>query len=525
MNNMKFTLSLILLFLSTFSFGQSYDVEWGEMTSKQGRLIYLLPNTENQFYALRWVGGRIVGSYQVTKHENLKPTKKGKIKLVAEKSIANFESAMVVNGKFVVFLSDRQEGTNNFFMQEYDDELKLKGESLRLASYELDKSRGKGWFNVKQSANKKFFGVVWQIPGKKGERDIYGFKVFNNQLEVVNEGEYPLPFNPKLSTIHAQHISNSGDYFMAVTEYSEGQNARFFKNHLNYKALHIFHINDDGLEDYTLDLGGKRVEAMSMFSDDKNIFTITGLYGQPKVAGVEGVFYQRINLTTMEKLDEGFKEFDPSFITEDWSERAKKRAEKQRQRGKGEPQLYNYKMRDITILKDGSIVGTMEQFYVQVRSNTDTRTGTVSQSYYYYYNDIIAYKISPEGEFDWVTKIRKYQVSTNDEGPYSSYSSFIDKGKVYFVFNDHINNYDSDGKFIDADRLYTANYSRKRNVVALAEIDLETGESQQSTFFDRAEINALAVPKLFSVSYQTKQMILYAIWGRKERIGLVRFGE
>ena len=288
---MKYTLVLIyLVFFAFFAKTQSYSIEWSEMISQQGRLVYLLPNKENNFYALRWVGGRILGTYQVSQHEELKITKKGKIKLVADKSIANFEGAKVIGDKLVVFLSDKQVGYNHFYMQKYDDELKPIGETVKLASYAMTKKRSKGWFNIEQSSNKQFFGVVWQVKGKKGERDLYGFKVFNNQLEIVNEGEYPLPFDPKSSTINAQHISNNGDYFMAVTEYEDKKATHFFKNYHTYKALHIIHINDDGLEDYKLDLGEKRVEAMSMHSDDKNIFTITGLYGKPDEAGVKGVF-------------------------------------------------------------------------------------------------------------------------------------------------------------------------------------------------------------------------------------------
>ena len=518
--------SLLLFFTIIFAFSaksQSYSIEWSETISKQGRLVYLLPNKENDFFALRWVGGRVLGNYQVSQHQNLEITKKGKIRLVAGKSIANFEGARVIGDKFVVFLSDKQPGFNFFYMQEYDEELKPIGQARQIASYALEKKRGKGWFSIKQSSNKQFFGVVWEVPGRKGERDLYGFKVYNNELEVINEGEYPLPFDPKSSTIHSQHISNNGDYFMAVTEYEDKKESHFFKNYHTYKALHIIHISEDeGLQDYQLDLGGKRVEAMTMYSDDKNLFTITGLYGKPNEAGVKGVFHQRIDLLSMEKIDEGFKEFEQSFITEDWSERALKRAERQKNRGKGEPQLYNYKMREITILDDGSIIGSMEQFYVQIRSNTDSRTGTVSQSYYYYYNGIIAFKIDPEGEFAWVKKVRKYQVSTNDDGPYSSYATFIDKNKVYFIFNDHIKNYDDRGVFLDPEHLYTANYTRKRNTVALAEIDLETGDSRRTTFFGREEINALAVPKLFEMNYQTNEMLLYSIWGRKEKIGVLR---
>ena len=104
-----------------------------------------------------------------------------------------------------------------------------------------------------------------------------------------------------------------------------------------------------------------------MTSDDNNVFTITGIYGDEDFTGVSGVFHQRVDLNTEEKLDEGFKEFSEEFITQGWSDREKKKAERRKDKGKGDPQLYNYQMREATIMDDGSIVGTMEQYFIQRR--------------------------------------------------------------------------------------------------------------------------------------------------------------
>ena len=395
---MKFILVLFCSFCFGTTYAQSYQVEWSELESKQGSLIYLLPSKTNEFYALRWTGGQILGSYQVSRHVNFKLVAKGRIKLQAEKSMANFEAARMIGGNLTIFLSDRREGQNHLYMQKYSEELEPLDEPIKLASYDLDKKRLKGWFEVKMSANQKYFSVVWEVPGKNEERDLYGFKVFDTTFNLINEGEYPLPFDPELSTIHSHHISNNGDYFLALTEYEEDEKRKFFKNHLTYKALHIYHITDEGLSDFELDIEGKRVEAMAMSSDDNNIFTITGIYGEMYVEGVSGVFHQRVDLNTGKTLDKGFKEFNDEFITQGWSERDKDRADRREERGKGEPLLYNYRMREATILKDGSVVGTMEQYYVQVRSFSDSMSGQSSNTYYYYYNDIIAYKINPDGE-------------------------------------------------------------------------------------------------------------------------------
>jgi hypothetical protein len=495
------------------------------MSKKRGNLIYMLPSGEDEFYALRWTGSRMFGHYQVTRHKNLEPIGTGTIKIYADGSIANFEGARVIGDQFVVFLSDKKDGYNHIFMQPYGKDLKPEGESVLLAKYKLEKGQGKGWFDIRMSNNKEFFAVVWQIPGKKDTRHRYGFKIFDTEMNEINDGDYPLPFDSKLSQIHSHYISDQGEYFLTVTEFQEDETKKLFKDNRSFKALHIYHIAEDGLQDFELDIEGKRVEAIAMTANGKDIFTITGIYGEKDETGVNGVFYQTANLKTHEVLDQGFKEFSKEFITQGWSEKAKKKAKRREERGKGDPKLYNYQMREAIIQDDGSIVGTLEQYYIQIQNYTDTRTGQVTNTYYYYYNDIIAYKIGVDGEFEWLEKVRKHQVSTNDGGPFSSYESFVSNNKLYFIFNDNVSNYNIDGSFADPDRLNAANYSRKRNVVAIAEIDLESGEQKRKTFFNRSDVTSLAVPKLFEVNYNTGELLIYTIYSRKEKIGLLKFDE
>jgi hypothetical protein len=520
---MRYLVSCIFICSLSFSgSAQIPDIEWGELQRKQGSLLYFLPSKENEFYALRWAGGRLFGHYKASKHVDLATVESARVKLVADGSIANFEGARVFNEKFIVFLSDKKEGQNYFYMQQFSEGLEDPSATIPIASYELDKNYGKGVFDIRISSNGEFFGVVWEIPGRKDLHHMYGFKIFNAAYEVVNEGEYRLPFTSELSEIHEHHISNNGDYFICLSEYKEEEKKKLFKSHGDYKALHIYHINEDnGLQDFTLDLDGKRVVAMAMYSGENDVFTMTGIYGAKDESGVSGVFYQRVNLKTEKVLDEGFREFDDEFITQGWSDRDMRKVSKREERGRGGPELYSYMMRDVNFLDDGSVVGTMEQYYVQARSTTDGRSGQSSNIYYYYYNDIIAYKIDSAGSFVWVNKIKKYQVSINDGGPYSSFDSFVNDGEVHFIFNDNLKNYTETGEFIDQDGIHTANYGRKNNAVSLASIDLESGDLKREMFFDRSENNTLVVPKLFSVNYKTHELWVYSVSGRKEKIGLI----
>ena len=123
----------------------------------------------------------------------------------------------------------------------------------------------------------------------------------------------------------------------------------------------------------------------------------------------------------------------------------------------------------------------------------------------------------------WEKKIEKDQVSINDGGPYSSFESFVDSGRVYFIFNDNQENYNSLGEFLYPNSLQSANYSRRRNAVALTSIDLESGESVRTSFMERDKSNTIVVPKMFTVNYRTGQLLIYSVSGQKEKIGLVDF--
>jgi hypothetical protein len=517
-------LILSLLFISlNVSVKSQNNIEWSDLSRRTGKLVSILPNSGKNFYALRWTGGMLLGNYTVSSHENLVLTATGKVVMQANEGMASYEGIATINGKVIVFLSDRKEGRNHMYMQEYDREMKRSGSAQEIASYELEKGRSKGFFNILTSRDKQFFGVVWEIPGKKDEKDSYGFKVFDSNMNVTTEGDYKLPYPGKLSEITQHYLTNKGDYFISVVEYSE-PDKKIFNKYLYYKAMHVMQLTNEGIEVFDIDIEGKRVEAMTMSSDNDHVFTFIGIYGEYGKSGVNGLFFLRADFDKKALIDQGFEKFGNDFITQDWSDRQKEKAQKREEKGRGEPQLYNYVVRQSEVLKDGSIVGSMEQYYVVVHTYTDPRTGATRTTYTYYYNDIIAFKVGQSG-FEWLKKINKYQVSTNDGGPYSSYERYVNDGKLSFIFNDNIKNYDEQGNFIGDGRLYPANFGKNKNAVALVELDLETGEMRRNTFFDRKEITALAVPKLFQIDYSTNELLLYAVFGKKEKFGLMKISE
>jgi hypothetical protein len=175
---------------------------------------------------------------------------------------------------------------------------------------------------------------------------------------------------------------------------------------------------------------------------------------------------------------------------------------------------------------DGTVLGSVEQYYVHRRVTYDNRTGISSTIYYYYYDDIIAFKIGKSGQFDWQKMIPKSQVSINDGGPFSSYASFVSDKKLCFIFNDNIKNYNEDGSFnqsMNSNSIYSLNLSKRRNAAAITSIDLETGDVSRNTLFTRKELNSIVIPKMFKINLLDHEMLLYAIMGGKERFGILNF--
>jgi hypothetical protein len=280
------------------------------------------------------------------------------------------------------------------------------------------------------------------------------------------------------------------------------------------------------LKEFQVDLDGKRVDDVTMSSNDSSIVTLSGIYGSGNFSGIEGIFILRIDAKKDSVLSRGMVPFSRDLVFQNLTDRQRDRAEQRLLNRNSEPQLYNYRLREMYTQTDGTVLGSVEQYYVHRRVTYDNRTGISSTIYYYYYDDIIAFKIGKSGQFDWQKLIPKSQVSINDGGPFSSYASFVSDKKLCFIFNDNIKNYNEDGSFsqsMNSNSIYSLNLSKRRNAAAITAIDLETGEVKRNTLFTRKELNSIVIPKMFKINLLDREMLLYAIMGGKERFGILNF--
>ncbi|MCO5258807.1 MAG: hypothetical protein M9916_01565 [Crocinitomicaceae bacterium] len=516
---------LTILFLIVHYFqvsAQRNQLVWGEVESNAGFLVEMLPLQGKDFYTLRWKGGNALGGYYLTSYSYLNKVKTKRVSIAVNYNIANFEDVIVVNGLPSVVLSNIKGGREQVFLQQYDEDLEQRGEPIIIADYDVRKVMSKAPIKIIQSKDKKYFAVLWQLAGAKNEHDIYGYFIYDNKFNLIDQGEYELPYESRYSQITSHILSNTGDYFFVVKEFEANQNRGLNQANIMYKAMHITQAKAGKLQTYTLPVQGKRIEAISVNIDDSSSYVITGVYGANELKGIQGIFYMKLDFDKQQIINQGFYEIDKDFITEDWSQREIEHAEKKELKGKYERSLYDYKMRETQILPDGGMVGIMEQSYFVVHPMSDYRGTTYS--YTYYYNDIIVFKIGNKGTFDWVNKVKKTQVSTNDEGSFSSFASIVDSNSIRLVFNDNIENYDGSGNFMPEANYYTS-FNIRYNTVAIAEIDTKVGTQSRTILYTGKDVKTIAVPKLFKIDNNSKEMLIYTTNKGRELYGVLSAGE
>lgn len=519
---------LLCLVLIAFP-GRSQDnITWGEIDKAGGYAVDILPVDGASFYKISRQGGAF-GSYFISYYENFKIRSSNKIQPKIGSSMASIEDYIVVNQTPYVVLSNKSDGKHILYFQKYGTDCKPAGEPVELISYDFIKGpKSKGNFTLLQSQNGDFFSVEYSLPGNKMNNQRFGYKILDKAFDVFSEGEFEVPYESYAADLSNHYLSNTGDYFFSCKVYAMDDKNKI-KNYNTLNKVVLMHVTPEALEEFELELDSRKIFDMSFSSDNDQLMTFTGLYGDNKKnSGIKGVFYFRLDYDKKEILDEGFEEFKKDFITEGWSDKAKEKASKKEAKGKGAPEFFNYDIRRTHTLKDGSIIGSLEQYYIQVVSYNDPRTGMSSYTYYYHYNDLIVYKIQENGTFEWIKKIPKRQVSANDGGIMSSVATYIDETSVNFIFNDNILNYDNNGEFVfdynnKEGKLYSASYSKKSNCVVNARVDFQDGTVERKTIFDAKSVEAFAFPKFFETDYVHNTILMYFKFKKNERFGLMDF--
>lgn len=503
---------------------QASKVTWKDLEKTKAIPIEIYTPSPTEMI-VRFGAKNMFSKQEIRYYSNYKMSATGKISVEVNGSPGVFEGMELINGELFMMISDSKDKKNYFFAQRFNKKMEPAGKAIQLFEYELEKGASKYAFSYAVSENQKFIAVHYKIPvSKKVKEAKYGFKIFNDEFQEIMDSDFEIPFDKDEFDIKQYHISNRGDFFVLVEEFemkdvSKGKKEKLVKS---TKDLHLLRIANNRVEQFPLDMREGSIIGPRVSSNDENIFTLTGCFSESG-AGIEGVFYLLVDGNKKKVIESDYYKFSKEFITSDWSGKQVSKAEKKAdKKGKEfEPVLSEYKVKSVNVLKDNSVLGVMQQEYVRVVQTYNAQTKTYQTTYYYYFNDIIAFRVSEKGTFSWVTKIEKFKVSTNDGGPFSSYCMIIGDDNVHFYFNDHIKNYDPKRKYI-AGFNPRGFATMKKMVFADAWIDLKSGKQDRTYIGDPGKAGVIAYPKFAFVSHSKKEAYIPARKGSMTKIGTIK---
>jgi hypothetical protein len=501
-------------------------IEWGAIQPAKGKTYSILALNKSDFISVNFKKTFIFSSDRIRYYSQLTPISEGKILTSIGNQRAKIVHIDVLDETPVVFLSYYSQGKNILFVQRYSKMSVPLGPAVELFSYNLPKTWGnKGDFTVLFSENKDFFCAEYNVPGQSNTNEHLGYKIFKKDLSPVLNGSYTVPYSKEIAFIDKRLLTDKGDYFITTKIFSERSNRSFFFGDQSELDRIICHqVVNDSIYPFVLPISDQRIFDLKIDTDHSNLLTVSALTGNKDKNdnGIKGVYHATIEIQTKKIISQGKSEFDIAFITKDWSERAKKRALERAEKGKGAPELYDYELREMYPLKDGSIVGVLEQFFVQNLTYSDPRTGMIYTRYVYNYDDLITFKIGTDNKFTWIKKIPKNQTSVNDYGYYSSISTIKGDSTLQLFFNDEVSNYSDLGEWEEG-KQREINYSKRTSVLAKVNIDLENGNFTRKSIVNGKTEKSIAVPKLFFNNKVDSNLILYLNYGSKEKYGFLKY--
>jgi hypothetical protein len=149
----------------------------------------------------------------------------------------------------------------------------------------------------------------------------------------------------------------------------------------------------------------------------------------------EGVMLTVFDLVTRRKKTETFAAFAPEFIAKIKGTRQPKSTER----------LYTFVLDNIILRKDGGIIVVAESYHKTLRPRNNAFAndpyggyayGEVSATYYF--EELMVLSMAPTGDIEWKDVLIKSQISSGDNGRFSSYIMMNRGSHIGFVFNDEV---------------------------------------------------------------------------------------
>ncbi len=461
MKKCKLSIILILLFFSIALHAQSGDpasmvkVKYSKYYNNE-KLGEYLGNYNYEVYF-----GYIKGKNFIVNIFNNKLELKSTLKNKMNKSYAklNVDNIIIKEGKYIIssHLDNKKLNQTTYFTQGLD--LKTFAETKV-----IPKVKTRGYFSPKTEIDTLIyslnFDVFLHIYGKK-EKGQWGMGISRIGESTDETKMFNFNISDDFDRVHIYESAlsyNNGNSLVVIT--------RSFKNiddakgqmklltNLKSKNISIEQIFDYSYYVSFFDLSDEnnlKLVSQKEVKCDKNIFIKTlnvkslksnqlllcGVYSHPHNYNTRGVFSKTFKTDEINEIliNESYfldNEFLEKFLEED----DLKLRQKDVRKG-NIYDYYNYKLNDVIVKKDGSMILAMEKYiyYYETGVPKSSVSHDIVRINYTDFSDIYLSYISPKGKITDVVKVPKFQTQANLE--FDFYDSFITKninGHTFIIY-------------------------------------------------------------------------------------------
>lgn len=481
MKSLKKLITLIVILISTVSFSQ--EIQFGEKQYFKTGVRGIYNISGDSFYVL--TSDDFTGMTGILKfYENIKAEpKESKIKFVssADKKKGKLIDMLVVNGKILSIFSVEKDETFAIYAQEYDNDCLPVGESRMICTFPSNNSIGlnQNDFKIKQSANKKYLALFLDFSNNKTENFFIGYKVFDNVLNLVQEGERNIPNKNKYYSIDSYNVSDYGN----VTIRPQLVDRNSSPSTISYNL--VWYGSQNKLEEFAISLNDAPIMFFTIFDNGGSSPICIGLSSMPEKK--DGVFYSKI------QPDGTLSEIVLSEI--------KNMAK------------YTPEITEIHLLENGDFLLFYESYNYKTIKSTSSNVAGIQYETRFYFKNISGIRLNSTGELIWHNSFGHANQIQFPNRFNQNYIGVLGENEYTMYLNGNVN---KSGMEEEAEFTVSGVNTdlKKDNCLAKTVIDIKTGT------FKRENINTdLTTGKLFlaprssTINYETKNLILDFVVG------------
>ena len=491
-----------------FSFGPLYKLE------RKYYISELIGHHDGYFYILKKKrkSSEIVVLDKFSENNlTLVSSKEFKLPRVKDEK-TGLREVYIFGGKIVFFVTryDRDEKISYAYNCSVDLDLNEMSELKEIDKVEIKNSRQSPGFNFILSKDEKKILVQHNFPFEKYNNEKFSYIVYDTTFSVIWKKEIELPYKDKIFKVNDYILDDSTNIHLLSQispEPEKGdQNLKGVPNN-NYLIISYF-PKENKIKEMDINLSNKWVSSVTLDIAPTGDLVAGGFYSNTQYFSIAGTFYLRIDDSTRNITAQGLKAFEKDFMMEFLPERKVKKGK----------ELSDFYFDHFVLREDGSALLVAEQYYMITNYYWDPYLYTYNYTYQYYYNDIILVSIAADGTIQWNKKIPKRQLSSNDDGFYSSYAFGTNGTDAVIVYNDHPDNVAKIKGGQESERTMTKPWKAQATYV---KVDKDGNLTYQS-LFPASKDNLILRPKVY---FQTNSssLILMGMKGSNYRFGKLSF--